>query len=245
MSLSSFAKEVVDKLINKLYSKNDDGTISYSLEINSSRADPDVFTTNFKFKKPIPEADLEKIMPDFINILSTNLSARRLGVIGAILGKAGIDPESIGKSTKVMGSLPIRGTGKGTENIGSLLSIRTKSGRFIGIEAFKGLVSLLMKPYIVKDMVSPSLVYRTGRFVASTYVSNVQVYNSPSSSLPILEITFGYQMYPYHTFDPAGPNGLGLATPERNPRKIIGEAITKVLDDLVSSRQYNIRINQL
>lgn len=248
MSLSTFAKQIVSKVFTSMFSKGEDGKVTYDLEINDSRADSDIMTSSFKFKRGLTQAELDKALPQYMEILQTQMSARRLGVVSAVLSRAGLDPSNMGKSTKVSGSINVTGTGTEVpkeSDIESLTSIRTKSGRFMSIPNFLSLLNLSSKAYMVQGMVSPALVFRTGRFVANTKVTAVQILRPVQSSRPTLLISFTYMHYPYETFDPDGPNSRGLATVDRNPRKIIGDAITKALDDLVSELHYDIRIQSI
>lgn len=246
--ISSFAKEVIEKALGIEGGKKDN-SVEYSATVTSNRSDDVVMTTSFKFKKPIKQSQIEKDIPEYLAILDKYLIAQNLGVVDAVLSKYGLSSEKMGSSS-ARGTLPVA-TGDTTSNtepgIDSLSSIRTKSGRFISVNNFKGLLDMSMRSYMLKHMTSggPQLHNRTGRFISSAHTYNVVVFRSGLAKIPTIRIIFTYMMYPYHTFDPEGPNSRGLASIDRNPRRIIGDAIHKAMDDLINTTQYNIEVMQL
>jgi hypothetical protein len=251
MSLSQFAKEIIEKVFDKLgdvKNATKSNTVEYAISISDNRDDPISMSSSFKFKKPISEEELEKSMPSFIDILSDHLTAQNLGVINAVMRKYGFKTEKMGvsKVTGVLATSAGEVLGEVGEGLDSLTSIRSKSGRFISLNNFQTLLDNLVRGYMMKHMTSggPQLKNRTGRFIAGTSMLQVKVVRSGISNLNTLIVVYGYQTNPYETFDPAGPNGRGLATVDRNPRKIIGDAIAKAVDDLVNMRFYKLEVLQ-
>lgn len=246
MSLSKFAKDIVEKVISTQYNyTRKNNVVTYDITLSDNRANPSVMTSSFKFKRPIKEEVVEAKMSVYVDILSQYLAAENLGVIDSILHKYGLKKESIGQS-KVSGTIPAN-TEESEELTGDdLLSIRSKSGRFISISNFKSLLEIATKAYMMYHMTSggPQLHNRTGRFINSTNIVNIRVLRTGMGSKYLLSISYGYMKYPYETFDPAGPNSRGLASVERNPRKIIGDAIHKAVDDLVNMEFYSLEVTQ-
>lgn len=246
MSLSSFAKEVIDKVLSSgttTLGKNN--SITYDIQVADNRSDNVVMTSSFRFKNPIRLSELEGKLPAFYDMLSDYLAAENLGVINAVLKKYGLSNKEFGQS-KVSGTLPVN-----TESIeditgDSLTSVRSKSGRFISVANFRALLELTTKAYMMQHMTEggPQLHNRTGRFINSTDIKSVMVLRTGISNKYTLRVNYGYMKYPYETFDPAGPNSRGLATIHRNPRKIIGDAVTKAVDDLVNMLFYDLEVVQ-
>lgn len=245
--ISSFAKEVIEKALG-IEGVKKDNSVEYSISVTSTRPDDVVMTSSFKFKKPIKQSQIEKDIPEYLAILDKYLIAQNLGVVDAVLSKYGLSSEKMGSSS-ARGTLPIATADTADADVGidSLSSIRTKSGRFISVTNFKGLLDMSMRSYMLKHMTSggPQLHNRTGRFISSAHTYNVVVFRSGLAKIPTIRIIFTYMMYPYHTFDPEGPNSRGLASIDRNPRRIIGDAIHKAMDDLINTTQYNIEVMQL
>lgn len=249
-SLSNFAKEVIVKVldIGKVNGRHKNNTIDYSITLSDKRDSPIAMTSSFKFKKPVSAAELEGDIPAFVQILSDHLVAENLGVINAVMRKAGLKSERMGTS-KATGSLAVS-TGEIVGEVGagldSLTSVRSKSGRFISISNFKALLEVAVRSYMMKHMTSsgPQLHNRTGRFINSTEMVRIGVRRSGFSSKNVLSIHYGYMENPYGTFDPAGPNSRGLASAARNPRRIIGDAIAKAVDDLVNMQSYELEVTQ-
>lgn len=246
--LSTFAKEVVTKALGIAKGKKNN-EVSYTVTVSDNRVDSTIMTNTFKFRKPIPESQITEDLPEFLAILDKYLIAENLGVVDAVLVKYGLQAKKMGKSV-ITGTLPLSSEDAGALGVGDdpLYSIRTRSGRFISIGNFQALLEHSARSYMMAHMTSagPQLHNRTGRFIASTRIASVGVAKkgvvSPRNTI---RVTFTYMMYPYHTFDPSGPNSRGLASPERNPRAIIGDAILKAVDDIVDPRFYDTEVIQL
>lgn len=244
--LSKFAKEVVAKALGDVKGTKNNN-VEYSVSVSDNRLDSTIMANTFKFRKPIPISQVEADLPEFLAILDKYLIAQNLGVVDAVLTKYGLQAKKMGTST-VTGTLPISTEDAGALGLDedTLTSIRTISGRFISLTNFKALLEIAMRSYMLKHMTAggPQLHNRTGRFINNSTISSVTVVRGLTGRHTI-RIIFTYMMYPYHTFDPSGPNSRGLASEDRNPRRIIGEAINKAVDDMVSTQFYNIEVLQL
>jgi hypothetical protein len=244
MSFSSFAKEVLGKALNyssKGKSKQDNN-VEYLITFTSSRDDPDIAEMRFIFKKPIKESTING--NEFTNLINKYIDQRQLGIIDNILFKYGLQSVGSKNPSKESGSINIPYDNQDTikeEEIEALPTIRLVSGRFISIAGFTALLSLRMRENMMAHMTSPGpqLHNRTGRFIATSNIDLIRVGNVLGKKT--LQVFYDYKRYPYETFDPDGPNSLGLASEARNPRRIIGEAIIKSIQELADP-SYKIEV---
>ena len=91
------------------------------------------------------------------------------------------------------------------------------------------LINAQLYPTVAKNMGLPGLVYRSGTFALSAEVD--QINRTPEG----LDIAFKYQTEPYGVFQ----MGRGIppwATPERDPRKVIGESVREIAVKLVQEK---------
>ena len=85
---------------------------------------------------------------------------------------------------------------------------------------------------VAERMVSPALVYRTGRFANSAEITNVTV--GPRGGT---FIDYTYQLDPYQTFEP----GFAKGSTNRDPRKLIGGTIRGLAQTIMNKRFVNVR----
>lgn len=86
---------------------------------------------------------------------------------------------------------------------------------------------------VAKNMGSPALNYRTGRFAESIRVLNVL---QTPKGFPSFEYT--YMLYPYQTFEP----GYAQGSPERDPRTLIDKSIREIALQFALGRFYTRRV---
>jgi hypothetical protein len=86
---------------------------------------------------------------------------------------------------------------------------------------------------VAKNMGSPALNYRTGRFAESVRVLNVL---QTPKGFPSFEYT--YMLYPYQTFEP----GYAQGSPERDPRKLIDRSIREIALQFAIGRFFTRRV---
>ncbi len=86
---------------------------------------------------------------------------------------------------------------------------------------------------IQKNMVSPALNYRSGRFAESVKLTDISVTQRGFPS-----IGYTYQKFPYQTFEVGGAQG----TQARDPRKLIDRSIREVAAQLALGRFYTRRL---
>lgn len=85
---------------------------------------------------------------------------------------------------------------------------------------------------IQKNMQSPALNYRTGRFADSVNVTNVR--QTPQG---YLSFGYTYQKGPYQTFEP----GYAQGSVERDPRRLIDKSMREIAVELAIGRFYTRR----
>ena len=85
---------------------------------------------------------------------------------------------------------------------------------------------------IEKNMVPPSLQYRTGRFADSVKVTNV---SSTDKGYPRIE--YDYMQYPYAIFEARGSYPWNTP-PDRHPRNIINKSIREIAAGIIRERFY-------
>ena len=86
---------------------------------------------------------------------------------------------------------------------------------------------------IQKNMGSPALNYRTGRFAESVRLTDI---STTQRGFP--SIGYTYQRFPYQTFEVGGAQG----TQARDPRKLIDRSIREVAAQLALGRFYTRRL---
>lgn len=93
-----------------------------------------------------------------------------------------------------------------------------------------------MTANVQKHMGKPSLVNRTGRFAESAKVARVDFQKGAG----VYTVNYTYMRYPYEVFET--DSGSRLATPHRDPRRIITNAIRDSLKALQLKKLYLRRI---
>ena len=86
---------------------------------------------------------------------------------------------------------------------------------------------------VAKNMGSPALNYRTGRFAESARVINIL---QTPKGFPSVEYT--YMLYPYQTFEP----GYAQGSVERDPRTLISNSIREIALQFALGRFYTRRV---
>ena len=85
--------------------------------------------------------------------------------------------------------------------------------------ALRNLLNEALPAEVAKNMVSPALRYRTGRFANSVRVENLVL--GPRGGL---HIDYTYMRDPYETFEPGNKQG----STTRDPKKLIGKSIREI-----------------
>ena len=96
-----------------------------------------------------------------------------------------------------------------------------------------GLLNTQLPQVVAKNMDSPALNYRTGRFASSVRVTEVQ---KTKEGFP--SVGYTYMKNPYQTFEP----GFAQGDPNRDPRKLIESSIREIALNLAIGRFYTRRL---
>ena len=98
--------------------------------------------------------------------------------------------------------------------------------------ALKELLNAVLPDIILKNMGSPALNNRTGRFRNSAEVTNVMF--GPRGGT---NIDYTYMKNPYQTFEPGGAMG----STHRDPRRLIGASIREAAQKIMGNRFIKVR----
>lgn len=100
--------------------------------------------------------------------------------------------------------------------------------------ALRNMLNQLLPVAVAKNMTSPALNYRTGRFANSVRVTNVT--QGPRGGNTMIEAS--YMNRPYETFAPGGDK----YTPQRNPEKLIKQSLREVAQGIIGTK-FGVTIN--
>lgn len=103
----------------------------------------------------------------------------------------------------------------------------------INLRQLMGILNQRLPGTVAKNMGSPALNFRTGRFASSVFVTDVT--RTPQG---FASIGYSYMKSPYQTFEP----GFAQGSPERDPRKLIDKSIREIAIQLVETRLYTRRV---
>jgi hypothetical protein len=96
-----------------------------------------------------------------------------------------------------------------------------------------GLLNRDLPRVVAKNMESPGLEYRTGRFAASVHVTDVI---TTPKGFP--SVGYTYMKNPYQTFEP----GFAQGDSDRDPRRVIDQSIREIALQLAIGRFYTRRV---
>jgi len=100
--------------------------------------------------------------------------------------------------------------------------------------ALRNLLNELLPQVVAKNMTSPALNYRTGRFANSVRVDSVT--QGPRGGSTMIEAN--YMTDPYSTFAPGGKK----YTPQRNPEALIKRSVREIATGIVGAR-FGVTVN--
>lgn len=103
----------------------------------------------------------------------------------------------------------------------------------INLRQLMGILNQRLPGTVAKNMGSPALNFRTGRFASSVFVTDVT--RTPQG---FASIGYSYMKSPYQTFEP----GFAQGSPQRDPRKLIDKSIREIAQQLVETRLYTRRV---
>lgn len=103
----------------------------------------------------------------------------------------------------------------------------------VNLRQLMGILNQRLPSTVAKNMGSPALNFRTGRFASSVFVTDVT--RTPQG---FASIGYSYMKSPYQTFEP----GFAQGSPDRDPRKLIDKSIREIAIQLVETRLYTRRV---
>jgi hypothetical protein len=118
--------------------------------------------------------------------------------------------------------------GRGVKRAKGKAGTRVSSKAGTSPLALRNMLNELLPVAIAKNMTSPALNYRTGRFANSVRVDNVT--QGPRGGNTMIQAS--YMNNPYETFAPGGDK----YTPQRNPEKLIKGTLREVAQGIVGTK---------
>jgi hypothetical protein len=164
---------------------------------------------------------------------------------GTIIGsKLVLDKKLSGPIKGSKGTAESKGRGKGTT---SVFSNKRAVGKPIGgtksstrasksnhtLTRLLPLINAKLPDTLAKNMTSPSLNYRTGRFAES-----VRAVDVTKTKKGFASVGYTYDKFPYQTFE----MGYAQGSPTRDPRKLIDRSIREIAAGLAISRLFTRRL---
>lgn len=174
-------------------------------------------------KKKIVKSFIEGIIKDkrikvsSIKNLTPKLSKHK--VTKKVKGKTKVSSSKVNIPTK-------KKTIKGFE-------VKTTKQPVLNLNALKAQINARLSMTVIKNMGTPALENRTGRFARSVQVTDV---TQTSKGFP--SIGYTYQKYPYQTFEP----GFKQGSTQRDPRTLIDRSIREIASELLVGRFYTRRV---
>ncbi len=110
---------------------------------------------------------------------------------------------------------------------------RNTRGQFVGLSNVINLINLLLHDTIKKNMGSPRLNYRTGRFARSA-----KVLSMTRDRDEYTRVQYTYMLYPYQTFEP----GYAQGSKYRDPRVVISESIRELAANYILGKLRVVRV---
>ena len=98
--------------------------------------------------------------------------------------------------------------------------------------ALKEIINAQLPKELLKQMGSPALNNRTGRFRQSAQVTNVMM--GPRGGV---HLEYSYMKNPYATFEPGGRQG----STARDPRRLIGATVREIAQEIMGKRFVKVR----
>tara|TARA_Y100000389_G_scaffold118736_1_gene115900 strand:- start:648 stop:2054 length:1407 start_codon:yes stop_codon:yes gene_type:complete len=101
------------------------------------------------------------------------------------------------------------------------------------IASYIGIFNQQLPQAVARNMISPALQYQSGRFAASTRITDI---TQTAQGFP--SIGYTYMRYPYETFEVGNAQG----SVERDPRKLIDKSIREIATQFAIGRFYTRRV---
>lgn len=197
--------------------------------VKTAGKDPDKIL-GLKGSKSFNQKAESQVMKKYIDGLFPHKTKAdmRLTVNKRLLAEAKGDSKKTSKTTSFT-----TGTVIGSKKVSKGRGVRRKAQRGPNMDSsqlalsLKNILDAALPQRVAEKMQSPALQYRTGRFANSAEVTNVAI--GPRGGT---EIEYTYQRNPYETFEPGGRMG----STDRDPRRIIGESIREIAQQVMGNR---------
>lgn len=236
---SEFFSTLLSKEIEITGRQSEEIDYTYSVVLASERKDKTGTAISFIMKRPVTlsEDTIDQISSSILSSLDTE----NIEIVDGILSQM-----------KLSITKPINRVGRGKFKIGKDVKatsgdlkagIQLQNGRFSSATNLRALLKLLTIKNVTEEMKSlgtSGLKYRTGRLATSIDLFPIKMDKANPSKLSLF---YTYMLYPYAVFDPRVSSNPSLASPARNPQKLIGEALLKAAQQLIHSR-YSFDIKQ-
>lgn len=181
------------------------------------------------------------------NLFTTKTSSSSLDVVRSRLANtakasgAKVNKVANASSSKTAAKSSISGTSSSSS--GKEQFPKTKAGtvkqdkpvKQVNWTSLIGILNKKLPEQVARNMGTPALVYRTGRFANSAKVVNVETTKEGYPS-----IVYDYQRTPYDVFD----RTLGAApwnTPARDPRALVDKSVREIVQEMAIGRFYTRR----
>ena len=188
----------------------------------------------FSASKDVDQAVVDYAIANFAVVFTkTGKIDKRLKVNKELLKLAKADMAASSATSRAKGSIK---TTKKRKARGGTRGARAKK-HFAKTDhplALMEMINAVLPDEVLKQMGSPALVNRTGRFRQSARVTNVLT--GPRGGV---QIDYTYQRNPYEVFEPG--SGSPLANQYRDPRKIIGQSVREVAQELMGKKFIKVR----
>ena len=188
----------------------------------------------FSASKDVDQAVVDYAIANFAVVFTkTGKIDKRLKVNKELLKLAKADMAASSATSRAKGSIK---TTKKRKARGGIRGARAKK-HFAKTDhplALMEMINAVLPDEVLKQMGSPALVNRTGRFRQSARVTNVLT--GPRGGV---QIDYTYQRNPYEVFEPG--SGSPLANQYRDPRKIIGQSVREVAQELMGKKFIKVR----
>ncbi len=193
-------------------------TISSDRPISSKISDKDLNVLSTTITKIVEPAIVQNMEQNTFSQISKGLK----GVKNIKL--TGFEKKTLAKISKKVDTLKVANS-VDYMNFGTVTNELNTSSRISGLDLLK-YINTRLHDEIKERMQYPALVYRTGRFARSARATEVDLIKN--------RIDFTYMMEPYGLFE--YPKGCPRrATPDRDPRKIIGNSIREIAAQVVAN----------
>lgn len=132
-------------------------------------------------------------------------------------------------STKIKRKKPSSSKRKTTVPKAKIPTVKSAKQSTLNLNALKAQINARLSMTIIKNMGTPALENRTGRFARSALVTSIV---QTPQGFP--SVNYSYRKYPYQTFEP----GFEQGSTQRDPRTLIDRSIREIARELITGRFY-------